>query len=486
MNRGLRDSLGVAIAALFARTCAALWAADRFQPVGDAVYYARIAARIADGRGYTWLWPDGSVTFAAHYPVGYPAALGALYALFGVGLWPAMAFNAAVGAVAAVAVHRLALRARAGRGAALLAGGLVAFHPGLVAYTPALMTEGVTASLAALAVLSAARARDSDTHGPPSFGRALLPYAALGGVVGIATLVRPQSVVLAPLLSLCAALGAGADRSASASRWGRLGPPSDALARIATTCVSALLVCAPWTARNCVRMGRCALVSVNGGWNLLIGADRGATGAWAPVEVPEPCRTVWDEAAKDTCFREAALRLIADRPFTWLALVPKKLAATFDYAGAAGWYLHASNPEVFGARAKLALGAVETLYERAVLALALAWAAWGRPGEPRGVVRARLGLAVAGALSLFWVHAWIGYAAFVAVAVLRGRDLVRGPVLGSGAAALVFATAATHAVFFGSGRYALVTFPLLSGTAALGVARFWGRERQEGPSGSRL
>ena len=109
----------------------------------------------------------------------------------------------------------------------------------------------------------------------------------------------------------------------------------------------ALAVCAPWTIRNCARMGACGL-SFNAGWNLLIGVSENATGAWAPVDVPAACRTVWDEAEKDACFGRAARRMIAERPGRFAALVPRKLAATFDYAGAPGFYLHASNPQAFG------------------------------------------------------------------------------------------------------------------------------------------
>ena len=41
----------------------------------DGHYYDVLARRLAAGQGYTWLWPDGAVTYAAHYPVGYPAML---------------------------------------------------------------------------------------------------------------------------------------------------------------------------------------------------------------------------------------------------------------------------------------------------------------------------------------------------------------------------------------------------------------------------
>src|SRR5262249_43230213 len=150
----------------------------------------------------------------------------------------------------------------------------------------------------------------------------------------------------------------------------------------------AVATCAPWTIRNCLRMGRCELVSFNSGWNLAIGASERSEGGWAPIEVPEACRTVWDEAEKDACFRREAVRGILTQPVHWLGLVPRKLAATFDYAGAPGFYLHASNPALMTEPDKTALGAVETVFERLSYLGALLYAALadGPRRRLRGVV----------------------------------------------------------------------------------------------------
>src|SRR4051812_46806166 len=105
-----RHALVVLGVALAARLAVVAWAAGRIPPAADGAYYERIAERIGQGLGYTWLWPDGAVTYAAHYPVGYPALLGAIYAVFGAHPALAMLVNAALGALAAVAVHALAAR----------------------------------------------------------------------------------------------------------------------------------------------------------------------------------------------------------------------------------------------------------------------------------------------------------------------------------------------------------------------------------------
>jgi len=419
--------------AFWARVVALVWADGRFPPVADGHYYHTIAARIAEGLGSTWLWPDGKVTYAAHYPIGYPALLAVSYRLFGSTPTAGGLVNALVGTVAAVAVHRLALQATRPT-LALGAGLAVALHPGLVMYTPALMTEGVTAAfLATAAWMASYRSRTG--------------AISLGVVMGIATLIRPQSLVLAPCFGLiCAKIGA---------------PIWDRLRRAGLATALALLVCAPWTVRNCVRMQKCALVSFNGGWNLLIGAGEHATGSWAPVEVPAACRTVWNEADKDACFEREALGIIARAPGRWLGLVPARLAATFDYAGAPGFYLHESNAEAFDDRAKLAMGVVETVYERLVYFGALAASALAA-GSRR---RARLVLAGVSSLFLFHTHAYLAVLGLAATLGLRARRLFDGPVLVSTTFFALLATTAVHAVFFGSGRYSMVIFPLVTGLA---------------------
>jgi hypothetical protein len=438
--------------ALGARLSVAAWAAPRFAPIDDAAFYLRIAERIASGLGYTWLWPDGSSTTSAFYPVGYPAMVAAVYTLTGPRPFVAMAVNAVLGTLGAVAAHCLALHAARAVPApssgaervAIAAGLLVALHPALVFYTAVPMTDGVVAALVTSAAAVAAWARGR--------ARPFLSGAALGAVIGVAALVRPQSMLLAPLFGLLAA--------GDARPW---------LKRAATLAVSAtlaaLLTCAPWTARNCLRMKRCALVSYNSGWNLLV-----STGEFRE---PDACRDVFDEAEKDACFGREARAMILEHPGAWLALAPGKLGGTFDYGGAAPWYLHASNPEAFPLAAKVTLGVAETLLERVALLGALVWAARRlAPDEPRGRWRWRAGVALVGAVFAVTLHAWIAYGAFVVAAMLRGRSLVKGPVLGGAAAAVVLATMATHAAYFGLGRHSMVVFPLV--TALLPMA-FRGR-----------
>jgi hypothetical protein len=431
--------LVIFLVALTARMAVVVWGSGRFPAVEDGHYYDVLARRIAGGAGYTWLWPDGAVTYVAHYPVGYPAIVAAGYALLGATTGIAMTLNALVGAAGAYAAYRLVDGVGVARWRPAAAGAAVALHPALVPYTAALMTEGVTASLLVVVAALAATARSSRRSWPA--------IAGAGVVLGIATLVRPQCIALAPVFGALAV-----------PEHARLG------SRLATAAIVSALALAcvlPWTARNCLHMHRCALVSVNGGWNLLIGATT-ETGAWQPMPVPVECANVWDEAAKDACFERAAWRDIASSPVAWMGKAPAKLAATFDYFGAAPWYLHASNAAAFDERAKTALAVAETLVSRLLLLGALVTC--GRmPGNRPAV---RKGVALAGAVAAVTLHGWLGYVAIPVLAVLAGmRALARGPVLVPIAAAVIGATGAVHAMFFGAGRYGLVVAPLVAALA---------------------
>lgn len=434
----LRDALFLAAFGLALRALVVWWAQGRFPPADDGTFYDVVAARIARGAGYTWLWPDGAVTYAAHYPVGYPALIGAAYAIFGARPVVAMAFNAVLGALAVFAAQRVAIR-RATRALALGAGLLVALHPGLVFYTPALMTEGVSAELLLVATWLALRAAEQ----PASASRVLVLAGCLGGL----TLIRPQLLLVAPLFGFFSL-------DFRATRY------AERVQRAALVSFLAISVCLPWTIRNCKRMDRCVLVSANGGWNLLIGSLPQGAGAWAPIEgetVPPECRAVFAEAEKDRCFGQAGWRRIRENPRAFLALVPRKLGITFDYFGAPGHYLHTSSWRDFDEGRKVALGAVETIWERLVLLAAIAQAAF----RGRVVRRPRWVTGAFSAVAALSRAGWLGYLGFVATVGLSGRELTRRP-LSALAAGLVLATAITHAIFFGAGRYGFVCVALLS------------------------
>jgi dolichyl-phosphate-mannose-protein mannosyltransferase len=441
-----RDACWLSALGLGLRVLLVYWAKDRFPPADDGTFYHAVAQRIAHGQGYTWLWPDGAVSYAAHYPVGYPALVGLVYAVFDAKPVMAMGFNALLGALSVFAAQRAVIRYGTRR-QAFIAALLLALHPGLLFYTPALMTEGVTAELLVVATWLSLRVSSG-----PGVGFRLL---ALGACLGGLCLVRPQLVLMAPVFGFFAI-------SAAEARY-----RERVIVALGVTAV-ALAVCLPWTLRNCVRMDRCVFVSANGGWNLLIGSAPEANGAWIPIEgasVPAACRQVFGEAEKDRCFGQAGMLNIRHHPLSFIALIPRKLSVTFDYFGAPGHYLHASNWGAFDERSKLWLGSVETVWERLVLLASIVQVA--RAGSARR--RLRRVLAIPAALFAVLRAGWLGYLGFVIIAALSGKELLKRPVSAL-AAGLVLSTAATHALFFGAGRYGFVCAALLC-LAAVGFGK---------------
>ena len=463
----VRGAFSAALVALVARLLVIAWGYD-LPPAGDGTYYDALARRLATGQGYTWLWPDGAVTYAAHYPVGYPAIIALGYAIFGPHPIVAMLENALLGALLAASVVVLT-RGNGSeneenfRGArfSLLAGIIVALHPALVPYTLALMTEGaaialLAATVALVQLATSVRAEDA----PKAASRrrfGLVVAAAL--VLALATLVRPQCLLMAPVLG--ALLVSRASRTTRATMRARV-------ISAAAFSLGVALAIAPWTARNCVRMERCALVSVNGGWNLLIGTQT-QNGSFATVEVPDECKTVWSEAGKDRCFEDAAKRAIGAHPIAWLAKSPRKLGTTFDYFGAAPWYIEAADearvnaakargvilPRRFEYKDKVALGTLETIVSRALLGFALfSLGVLGRRGSRR----------IAGifaVLTVFLPWGTVPILVLAALAILEPKRLSHAVVLRVAAIAVILETCMLHAAFFGGGRYGLVTIPFV-------------------------
>ena len=448
-----RDAIGIALGALLVRAFVVFWAGNRFPPAADGVYYDTIAWRIAHGQGYTWLWPDRVVTYAAHYPIGYPAIVAMLYAIFGHRPWVGAIPNAVCGALLTFAVHRIAAGETSRRTSAVAAA-LVAIHPSLVGYTPALMTEGMAGGLlglGAVVTLQIRRANRVSLSGAKTWFDLLL----LGSILGTATLVRPQSIIFAPAFGWIAS----AQTSPNSRARYRVGASAIAL-------LGALVVCSPWTVRNCVRMKSCALVSVNAGWNLLIGTQTDGAGSWRPIVVPAACESVFDEAEKDACFGRAAKKTILEHPLDWLRRAPAKLSATLDYCGAAGWYLHASNPSAFSERAKVRFGAIETVYARFVLATAVAASYLrlrGRAVYERADVwlmrSAKIGLLI-GLAFAFSTHAWPSYIMLTLALVAHVRTDSEAGV-SSVLLVVLLATIGTHLTFFGAGRYAIQLLPFI-------------------------
>lgn len=274
----------------------------------DGDIYARTALRIARGMGYVDTWnnlPPFKPT--AFYPVGYPATLAIGNALFGPSVWVAGGLNVLAAAITTAMVVLLA-RATWRPPAQHLAGALVALSPGSVLYASTYMTETVAGAWLVAAVYLTATGRDG-THGGSVRSQWLT-----GICLGIGGLVRPQTLLLAPVLALLVGNGGLRRRTL-------------AFARVGLACTMIVL---PWTARNCIELDACALVSVNGGSNLWIGTDPEAHGGYRDLRPGEGCDHVHGEVAKDRCYGRLAVARIKNSPWQWLGLVPEKLEELLD------------------------------------------------------------------------------------------------------------------------------------------------------------
>ena len=134
-----------------------------------------------------------------------------------------------------------------------------------------------------------------------------------GALLGLASLVRPASLVVGPLLLLT-----------------QPRPLWQAAVRAAATTAVALLVLLPWTVRNCERLDGCVLVSTNGGWNLAIGAIT-ETGRFQTLRAADGCPVVTGQVQQDRCWADVGRAKIASNFGHWLSLAPLKLSQTFDH-----------------------------------------------------------------------------------------------------------------------------------------------------------
>lgn len=449
--------------ALVLRWVIVLWAWERVPPTADGAFYHVVAERIAGGLGYTWLWPDGAVTYAAHYPVGYPAMMAPFYGAFGPVPGVVMLANALLGALAVGAAYEICFRtaerhmdarfARAGAGLVCL---LLAVSPTLISYTPALMTEGAVLAFVVFAARAALAASGAPKQEPAST-KSRIEKPLLGGAVlfclTAATYLRPQCILLAPVVGFYFVRTSTFRRALVALGFG----------------LATLLCVLPWTLRNCDKMEHCVFVSANGGWNLLIGTFAEGKGAWVALDgerVPVTCREVFQEAEKDACFNQAARQRILLAPSAWLKLISAKWRATFDHTAAGAEHLAAAG--ALSDSSKRVLTFAEFFSQRLGFMLGLLGAfLLAQRGIKRTNLAERTVLAVAfalGTVGFLGLSAALGWGIFCALALVS-RQVLRDVGLGLGVASVLL-TALVHAVFFGAGRYSL---PLLVWTAPFGA-----------------
>lgn len=208
----------------------------------DEAYYSTLAQLVADGEGFVrpaeFYRDNVSLPTAERAPL-FTLLVAGLYELgFSGGDGRLVGLLTGGGTIAALGCLG---RRLAGDRAGLLAAGVAALYPTLIAADGAMMTESTYGLFAALSLLAAYRLVDA-----PSLGRALV----LGLVVGIAAHARAEALLLLPLLLVPLLRRPGGLRAAAA------------------VCVMFALVLVPWTVRNWSAFDRPVLIATEGGETL--------------------------------------------------------------------------------------------------------------------------------------------------------------------------------------------------------------------------
>jgi 4-amino-4-deoxy-L-arabinose transferase-like glycosyltransferase len=218
-------------------------------PVFDAVAYAKIAANLDRGEGFT-LGPSATQP-ASNYSPGLPLLVAGIYKLSGgVHERTARLLLALIGTLTVLFTYLIGRRL-SGPGAGLIGAGAIAIYPALLEYQGMLMGEPLAAALLSGGVLAALWAA-----GPAVSARGwLLPGALFGGLA----LVRPEYLGVVLLVSLVVfAKGVRAE-------WRR------SLTGAVLLLVGVGVVVVPWTVRNAIALDRLVPISTGGGQVLFAG-----------------------------------------------------------------------------------------------------------------------------------------------------------------------------------------------------------------------
>jgi 4-amino-4-deoxy-L-arabinose transferase-like glycosyltransferase len=221
---------------------------DGRAPVFDAVSYAKIAANLERGGGFT-LGP-GATQPASNYSPGLPLLVAGAYELTGgVHERTARLLLVLIGSLSVLFAYLIGRRL-SGPLAGLIGAGAVAIYPALLEYQGMLMGEPLAATLLSAAVLAVFWARDQTAA-----SRWLLP----GALFGALALVRPEYLAVALLVSFVVLVKDGR------RNWS--GSMVLALSMLAGVAV----VVVPWTVRNAVALDRFVPISTGGGQVLFAG-----------------------------------------------------------------------------------------------------------------------------------------------------------------------------------------------------------------------
>jgi hypothetical protein len=286
-------------------------------PSSDARWYFDRALELLETGRYA---EQGVST--AYWPVGYPAFLALVSAPYGDEALAGQLANAVLALVLIALLFRWCMQLWGDWRVASTAAWLLALYPNHIGHTGALLTEPLYAVLV-LAMVVVAQAQRLPARWPLA-----------GLLAGLATLVKAQTLLFAPLLLALLAFAGRNGREHDAAR--AMHPWLVAMALMAATVL-------PWSARNMVVMGAPVLVSTNGGVTLLLGNNDDMY--WGQVRsyveesplVQARRFTVADQVQADQRARALALNWIAQHPGQFIGLMPLKACRQWCIDGEAEW-----------------------------------------------------------------------------------------------------------------------------------------------------
>jgi len=239
----------------------------------DQFYFSAMPKLLADGHGFVApfkLYFDHVTVATAEHPPLYSVVLAAP-ALVGLDSADAFRLAGSVFGAGTIALVGLLGRRLAGERAGLIAAGVAALYPTLIAADGALMSETLYGLLTAASLLAAYWLYDG-----PSLARG----AVLGALVALTALTRGEALLLLPLLLV-------------PLLWRREVASGELWRTAGVALVAFLLVLTPWTARNWIVFNRPVAIATNSG-TAVAGANCAVTyasgdhlGGWYPPCIKE-------------------------------------------------------------------------------------------------------------------------------------------------------------------------------------------------------
>jgi 4-amino-4-deoxy-L-arabinose transferase-like glycosyltransferase len=219
----------------------------------DSAAYERIARGLHEDGVFEQRGPGTPVhpQPASNYSPGLPLLAGGVFELAGDDDVRLVRLLLALIGAAAIPITFLIGRRLAGTDAGLVGAAVIAFYPTLITDSGMLLTESLAGTLISGGVLAILRARDQSR---------VLPWILPGVLLGLATMVRPEYLIISACLALALIL---------IEIRGGVG---HAVTPVVVMTLALLVVIAPWTARNVHEYGRVVPLSTGGGQTLFVGS----------------------------------------------------------------------------------------------------------------------------------------------------------------------------------------------------------------------